>query len=243
MILKSVTCWLRRIVVVVMLAAAALILFALFRPSPQDLPWTPLTLDQPIGRFTPRKLVQLGDNPRTCAALLKSSGLRFAALPPRGTEQCRVDNAIRLRPAQAILSLRPASVAPSCRITAGLVIWQTHVVQPSAQSVFGKTVARIEHLGSYSCRRLYGRSQGGYSEHATANAIDISAFVLSDGTRISVARDWRGKGVKARFLHGVRDGACRIFSTVLSPDYNAAHRDHFHIDMADRGELGWRACR
>lgn len=243
MILTFVTRWLRRVVVVAALAATALILFALFRPPPQDLPWAPLVLDQPIGRFTSGKLVKLGEDAQSCAALLKSSGLKFDMIPPHGTEQCRVDDAVRLRPTQPILSLGPASVAPSCPVVAGLIVWQTQVVQPQAQRVFGKSIVRVENLGSYSCRRLYGRSQGGYSEHATANAIDIGAFVLSDGTRISVLRDWVGKGPKARFLHGVRDGACRVFSTVLSPDYNAAHRDHFHIDMADRGKFGWRACR
>ena len=35
----------------------------------------------------------------------------------------------------------------------------------------------------------------------------------------------------------------RLFATVLSPDYNAAHRDHLHLDQAARGAWGWRACR
>jgi hypothetical protein len=41
----------------------------------------------------------------------------------------------------------------------------------------------------------------------------------------------------------VRDGACRLFATTLSPDYNAAHADHLHLDQANRGAGGWRACR
>jgi hypothetical protein len=36
----------------------------------------------------------------------------------------------------------------------------------------------------------------------------------------------------------VRDGACLFFDGVLSPDYNAAHRDHLHLD---RGR--YRYCR
>ena len=65
----------------------------------------------------------------------------------------------------------------------------------------------------------------------------------SDGARISVAADWRDGGAKGRFLREVRDGACRLFATVLSPDYNRAHRDHLHLDQAERGAWGWRACR
>jgi hypothetical protein len=90
---------------------------------------------------------------------------------------------------------------------------------------------------------MYGRRNGLWSEHARANAVDIAGFRLEDGTRISVAADWNDKGGKGRFLHQVRDGACRLFATVLSPDYNAAHHDHLHLDEAQRGAWGWRACR
>ena len=108
---------------------------------------------------------------------------------------------------------------------------------------FGSRVVAIDHAGSYSCRRLYGRSDGAYSEHATADAIDILGFRLADGTRVSVLNDWSGDSPKAQFLREVRDGSCRLFSTVLSPDYNAAHADHLHLDQTQRGNAGWRACR
>ena len=98
----------------------------------------------------------------------------------------------------------------------------------------GSEIKRIEHLGAFSCRRMYGGSDGPWSEHATANAIDIAGFVLEDGTRISLLKDWDGDGPKARFLRAVRDGACGSFATVLSPDYNAAHANHFHLDQDTR---------
>ena len=75
------------------------------------------------------------------------------------------------------------------------------------------------------------------------NAIDIAGFRLEDGTRISVVDDWDEDGPRSVFLRDVRDGACDLFATVLSPDYNAAHRDHLHLDQAARGEMGWRGCR
>jgi hypothetical protein len=108
---------------------------------------------------------------------------------------------------------------------------------------FGRKVAAIEHYGSYSCRRIYGRSEGTWSEHSTANAVDIAAFRLEDGRRISLIGDWEGDDAESRFLREVRDGSCRLFATVLSPDYNEAHRDHFHLDQAERGAFGWRGCR
>ena len=113
-------------------------------------------------------------------------------------------------------------------------LWRTDSLEPAAQEIFGRDIARIEHLGAYSCRRLYGRDSGAWSEHATGNAIDIAGFVLEDGTRISVLGDWEGDDDEARFLRRVRDGACDAFATTLSPDYNAAHADHFHLDMTPR---------
>ena len=115
--------------------------------------------------------------------------------------------------------------------------------RPAAQRHLGARVVAIEHFGSYNCRRMYGRDAGSWSEHATADAIDIAAFRLSDGRRVSVVNDWNGAPADRAFLREVRDGACGLFATVLSPDYNAAHRDHFHLDQANRGTMGWRACR
>ena len=57
---------------------------------------------------------------------------------------------------------------------------------------------------------------------------------LADGRTINVLTDWPKDNQDARFLRQVRDAACDVFSVVLSPDYNAAHADHFHLDQDDR---------
>lgn len=226
-----------------MAVAIALTAYALLRGRPQDLPWTPLDLAQPIGQFTGRKLAGLTGHPQTCRDLLGKAGISFVAMKPGGEGQCAYADALRLRPVDGAIDFAPANVAPSCPVVAALKLWEWHVVQPAAQRRFGQPVVRITHFGSYSCRRMYGRSSGDFSEHATADAIDISGFILSDGRKITVIGDWAGDEKDSAFLHDVRDGACRLFSTVLSPDYNAAHRDHLHFDQAERGEMGWRACR
>jgi hypothetical protein len=226
-----------------------LILVAIFwvittaRRHPEDMPWTELDLAHPIGAFTGRKLAGVG-GPQ-CRALLKRAGVRFVALPSRNPGgQCGYEDAVRFRPGGALqIAFAPNDVGTSCPVAAALALWEWHVVQPAALEHFGSKVAAIEHLGSYSCRRMYGRSEGAWSEHASANAIDIAGFRLEDGTRISLLRDWDKDGPRADFLREVRDGGCKLFATVLSPDYNAAHRDHFHFDQADRGAVGWRACR
>ena len=56
-----------------------------------------------------------------------------------------------------------------------------NVIQPAAERHFGERVRSIEHFGSYNCRRLYGRGSGDWSQHATADAIDLAGFVLADG--------------------------------------------------------------
>jgi hypothetical protein len=63
---------------------------------------------------------------------------------------------------------------------------------------------------------------------------------LRNGRRITVVDGWSAEGDEARFLRRVRDESCRIYGTVLSPDYNAAHRDHLHLEIR---EATWTMCR
>ncbi len=236
---------LKTLLLLAALGFAAVLLYGYSRSHPEDMPWTELDLAQPVGAFTGRKLAELGDEGRKCRGLLSRAGVRFNALPPRtGGEQCGYDDAVRFTRGGALdIVYRPADLGTSCPVAAGLALWEWHVVQPAAIEHFGRKVASIDHFGSYSCRRIYGRSEGSWSEHSTANAVDIAAFRLEDGTRVTIVGDWKDEGPKGRFLREVRDGACELFATVLSPDYNAAHRDHFHFDQADRGAWGWRGCR
>lgn len=229
-----------------LLGFGGMLLFGYARTHPEDMPWTDLDLAQPIGTFTGRKIAALErERGRSCKALLGRAGIRYTALPPRsGGEQCGYRDGVRFTGGGALeIGYRPADLGTSCPVAAGLALWEWHVVQPAALRHFGRKVEAIEHFGSYSCRRIYGRSEGSWSEHATANAVDIAAFRLEDGTRISVVGDWSREGPKSAFLKDVRSGACEVFATVLSPDYNAAHRDHLHFDQANRGSLGWRGCR
>lgn len=215
------------------------------RRHPQDLPWTTLDLDHPTGRFTAARIAALGrDGPR-CRALLKEAGaLDDAAAARFFTPQCGYEDGVRLREGNArTAGFRPAGVVTSCPAAAALLLWDKRVVQPAAERHLRASVTNLLHAGSFSCRRLYNRPDGPWSEHATADAVDILGFQLSDGRTVSVLRDWNGDQAEAAFLRDVRDGACRLFTTTLSPDYNAAHRDHFHLDVADRGAGGWSACR
>nr|WP_244501551.1 extensin family protein [Sphingomonas gellani] len=225
-------------------AVAGLTLFALLRGHAEDLPWTPVDLSAPVGMFTGRKLTGLKQDLPACRAAIDAAGVRYRLLPPLRAGQCGYDDAVRLPPGGSrSMALSPSGPGMSCAVAAALSVWEWEVVQPAAQRYFGQPVTSLEHFGTYNCRRIYGRDNGSWSEHATANALDVAGFRLANGRRISVVHDWRGTGKDAEFLRTVRDGACRLFATVLSPDYNAAHRDHLHLDQASRGAMGWRACR
>lgn len=204
---------------------------------PEHNPWAPLMLNDPAGWATERKLSRLRDDPGECRAVLDRSRVPYRELDPAGEGECRREDRVALTAAP----LAPSSPPTTCPVAAAFERWLDQDVQPAARDLLGAPVARVEHLGAYSCRRLYGREAGRWSEHAKANAIDIAAFVLEDGRRIVVLHDWQGSDMQAQFLRRVRDSACQSFTTVLSPDYNDAHADHFHLDQARRGFGG--VCR
>jgi hypothetical protein len=236
--------WAKRLLVLALLAFAGLMLWGYSRSHPEDMPWTELDLTRPVGTFTGRKLTGLAGEGAKCRALLRQAGVRFIPLPTRRSGQCGYDDAVRFTGGGALeIAYWPVDLGTSCAVSASLALWEWHVVQPAALQHLGSKVVSIDHFGSYSCRRIYGRSEGAWSEHGAANAVDIAGFRLADGRQISVVGDWKNTGAKGRFLHAARDGACQLFATVLSPDYNAAHRDHFHVDQAQRGAMGWRGCR
>lgn len=128
----------------------------------------------------------------------------------------------------------------SCPMSAGLALWMAQVVQPAAEKILGAKVSHVTHLGGYACRNIRGSLFSKYlnlrSEHATANAIDISGFRLSNGSSVSILKDWTRGGKKAEFLKEIHYGACSYFRVVLGPEANYLHANHFHFD---RG-LMWR---
>lgn len=230
------------LVVLALLAAAFFAARDYVRRHPQDVPWTALDLDDPVGRFTASKLARLGEQPARCRGMLARAGVDDVPVPPRvSTPECSYDDGMGL--AGRPVEYSPAGLVTSCPVAAALHLLETRVIEPAARRHFGQSVSAIHHAGSFSCRRLYGRTEGRFSQHATADAADITGFRLADGKQVMVVDGWNAGGRQAAFLREVRDGACGLFATVLSPDYNEAHRDHLHFDVANRGTAGWSLCR
>ena len=228
---------------------AAFALLNIFAPH-QDLPWKPLDLSRPIGQATAAKVADF-ELARTaapeettavteaCMQVLREAGVQVERAEDRDDGGfCVVRGAIRIT-GGAVTPL-PGNPVLQCPLAVRYVIWERQVLQPAAQQTFGSRVARLNDVGTYSCRRIYGQTNTDArpSEHARANALDIGGVTLEDGRRVSVLADWPGDGPRgaegASFLRRVRDGACRVFSTVLTPDYNDAHANHLHLDGAPR---------
>lgn len=231
------------------LLAVALILLVIvagrewLRRHPAYNPWAPLAIGDPVTWATRAKLIALVQRGDACRTLLRNADIRTRSLPSVGEGACRAPWRTELRAGGPVdYRIVPDGVAPSCAVDASIVLWMRDVVQPAARRHFGSSVRRLEHLGSYNCRPIRGGTAQQWSQHATGNALDISAFGLADGRRVVLLDDWHGTPERAAFLREVRDGACRIFATVLSPDYNAAHANHFHLDQAHR-TANWGVCR
>jgi hypothetical protein len=122
----------------------------------------------------------------------------------------------------------------ACPIVSALDRWLAEAVQPAAMRWFGNRVIEIKQISAYSCRGMNGNSNAHISEHAFGNALDIAAFTLADGRRITVEQGWHGAPEEQGFLRDVQGAACRTFNTVLAPGSNRYHYNHIHVDLMRR---------
>ena len=206
--------------------ALAVWLYAAEAPA-QHNPFKELSLDDPIGITTYRKLTHVKNHPEKCFAALEKAGILYTPREDQSTGKgCGFSNALTLDRSTTPYS---DTLSMTCAQTAALYIWEKHVMIPRAEEYLGSPVERIITYGTYSCRNVAG--SGRRSEHAWANAIDIAAFKLADGRTVDVRSNWDKDTPEGKFLKKVHDGACRLFSVTLGPDYNADHADHFHFDM------------
>jgi hypothetical protein len=168
-------------------------------------------------------------------------------LPPIEDGQCRAQSplavtALTVNGRQVPLS-NPATL--DCQMASDLPGWAA-AVDDFAESTL-KTRLKTVALGdSYDCRARHTPDEAdtNLSEHGRADAVDITGFGLADGRTLTVGADYgSGDAATARFLHFAHDAACARFTTVLGPDANALHHDHFHLDLACHGQsCTYRLC-
>jgi len=168
-----------------------------------------------------------------CLAQLSATGASYTPLPDRfEATGCMQVNPVALTSLQGDATrFTIGNIGPvTCQTANVFAGWARFGVDRAARVHLGSRLARIETFGSYACRNIAGSTRR--SAHARAEAIDVAAFVLEDGRRISIADDWNGgTAAERQFLRVVLSSACKRFGTVLSPEYNAAHADHLHMEV------------
>jgi hypothetical protein len=133
-------------------------------------------------------------------------------------------------------------VVVNCQMATALGRWLGQIA-PAAAVIIKSPLTAVRVGTSYQCRRRYGATDGPISEHAFADAVDLTTFSFADGTDVTVDADWTGDGPKTQFLHFAHDAACGDFTTVLGPEANVAHKSHFHLDLSCHGKTcTYRIC-
>lgn len=148
--------------------------------------------------------------------------------PIPGPGACGVDEPVRV---QAVAGIRLSEGATiTCDTANALASWVEDAVRPTF-GARGGGVVQIDLMGHYSCRPRNNRAGARLSEHSYGRAVDVGGFRFADGTRLTVVRDGRSE-----IMQEVHRAACRPFSTTLGPGSDGYHEDHFHYDVAPRGD-------
>ncbi|MGK9175286.1 extensin family protein [Yokenella regensburgei] len=199
-------------------------------------PFAPLTLRDPPGRITQYKLRHL--SPEQCSALLVQANQQklISASPVADSQgECPLTNVVRVRDFGAVkLS---SSFLASCPLALSSALFVEQQARPLTRQFTNQALVRIDHLGSYACRNIYNRAEGRRSEHATADALDISGFRLANGEVVTVLRGWPAPATQP-WLRAMLSASCHYYGNGLGPEYNAAHANHFHLGMR-----GFGLCR
>jgi hypothetical protein len=216
---------------------------------PEEIPPPPEKREARPPAEWPRSAVPLGPEPppdvwpqsqikdalAQCNQMLPDLHFDYKALPPIRKGACGTPAPIQLKYINDVprVEIRPAATM-SCPLADALDRWLDEVVQPRAKALLDATVIRLVNLAAYDCRPRYNNPSERMSYHAFAEAIDIAEFVTAKGEHINVLEHWKAGDERAQFLRDVHDGACKIFGTVLGPEANESHKNHFHVDMAKR---------
>lgn len=177
-------------------------------------------------RATPQRVTQQGQRGQLCG-MPGLVGERLSPVVGR-ISGCGIAEPIRLREVNGIVLTTPATI--NCDTARALQTWLEDGVVPTLRRT-GGGLASLRVVASYSCRTRNNQPGARLSEHSTGNAIDIAGFVLASGQEISLISGWRDaqQGPILRRLH---QAACGPFGTVLGPESDRFHQDHFHFDVA-----------
>jgi hypothetical protein len=197
-------------------------------PSVEDRAIAPrdLTAFRPKGRPKGLKIQRIAI-PKGLRTVCDTPGLvgRYEAEKKSPHAGCGIRRPVRLHQVSGVtLNQKPLL---NCRTAQAFKRWVDRGAKPAVR---GK-ISSIRVVAHYACRTRNNRKGAKLSEHAKGNAIDIASITTSDGRVYSVLKDWRTKE-KGRALRQMHRAACGPFGTVLGPNSDRFHQDHFHFDTA-----------
>lgn len=182
-----------------------------------------------------------------CLSLLKNFDIKWTQQPPLGAQGgCGAPAPIEVTNIDHVEFVPPAIV--TCGMAAALHEWISGSVQLRAKEELGTSVVTVHTAASYVCRSRNNVNGAKLSEHAKANALDMSGFSFAKGKGVTVEDGWGGLLNKiglssgGRFLGSIRLAACKSFTTVLGPGSDPYHGNHFHVDILAR-KGGYRICQ
>jgi hypothetical protein len=141
---------------------------------------------------------------------------------------CGVEDAVRVRSVSGV-ALSQQSVM-DCGTARALKSWIDTSAKPALKRQGGGLVS-LKVAAHYACRTRNSQKGAKISEHGKGRAIDISGFTLANGTTITVLEGWNARRTR-KAMRQMHQGACGPFGTVLGPNADRFHQDHFHFDTA-----------
>ncbi|MBZ0218522.1 MAG: extensin family protein, partial [Fimbriimonadaceae bacterium] len=192
---------------------------------------------QPL-QFDPKRTTEL------CRTALAGNVAIFRPLEPiADANGCGQANPVALTSIGDPVTKISVAATTNCAMAGAISSWTENEVQNAALTYLGEPIIGFKNASSYVCRSRNNQPGTKMSEHAFANAMDISAFRRASGDWIYVAEHWNVASAESQFLKAIHREACEYFTTVLGPDANASHQDHFHLDLGKHGRTGtYRIC-
>ncbi|SLN27174.1 hypothetical protein PSA7680_01209 [Pseudoruegeria aquimaris] len=196
-------------------------------PAPSNRPAKAAVLPASTAVRTPVPTVAINSKLGKVCGSKEIIGRKLAPIPGR-INGCGIADPVQVYEVSGVRLSNPARM--DCVTAKALNDWTKSAVKPTFGRL-GGGIREYRVAAGYACRTRNNQPGAKISEHGKGRAIDISAFTLKNGQTITVLQGWNRK-VEGKLLRSVHKQACKPFGTVLGPNADRFHRDHFHLDTA-----------
>ncbi|RPE67153.1 extensin-like protein [Pacificibacter maritimus] len=154
-------------------------------------------------------------------------GTLSTAIPAK-LQGCGLDGPVHVTEISGVTLSRPATI--DCTTAKALHKWVEKGAKPAAKRI-GGGLSSLTVVASYACRPRNNIPGAKVSEHGRGRAIDIAGVTFKNGDVATVLKGWNSRAYGKMFKK-MHKSACGPFGTVLGPNANKYHKDHFHFDTA-----------